>query len=135
MKRLLVAAILSVALLAGTRASVQATEFSIGLGFTLTFGTTCGPCDGGGCSAYGGSSCCKGCLPHPCWSGSYPLPVMYGGMMASTPSQGSYPSPSYGYPQYQGNYGGYNQGYAGMQQPPATPGISTIPPPSPDKSK
>jgi len=60
---------------------------------------------------------------------------MYGGMMASTPYQGSYPPPSYAYPPFQMNYGGYNQSYAWMQQPPATPGISTVPPPSPDKSK
>jgi hypothetical protein len=139
MKRLLVAALLSLALLGGTRTAAQAGEFGIGLGITLTF-TGSKSCAGSGDN--GNCSSCKGCLPHPCWSGSYPQPTMYGGLFASMPCQDSYPppypmpvAPNYGYPPFQGNYGGYNQGYGWMQPrpalAPATPGISTVPPPSP----
>ena len=66
----------------------------------------------------------------PGWSPCYPQPKMYGGLLASAPYQGGYPTPypAYGYAPMQG------YGYGWMPAPAAvsaTPGISTVPPPEP----
>ena len=127
MKRLLVTALLSGALLGGTQSTAQATGFGIGLRINLDF-------TGSSSGSNGSCSSCNGCLPPPGWSGYYPQPTMYGGLFANMPPQGCYPNA--GYPQqFQGNFVGYNQAYPWMQPVPAhasaTPGISNVPPPSP----
>ena len=129
MKRLLVAALLSAALLSATDASARAggAGFGIGVGLNLNFSAGCNK--GGGCQ------------PAPGWSGSYPQPMPYGGYQAWNPYQQQAPGCAYGYGGYngypqqggynafaqqggynafaqQGGFGGYDQSQAWMQQAP-----------------
>ena len=100
MKKSLVAALVSVALLSGTGATAHATTYRIGFGFSVSFSAS-PSCPSGGCSG-------PGCCVIPGWSGCYPPPVAWGGYYASNPYQAAY-TPNYGVPNYGGSVVGYDQ--------------------------
>ena len=128
MKRLF-AGLFAAALLGGTGGSAQAQSLTIG----FTIDLSCFGFGSGGCPTQnGGGSYCRTCFV-PGWSPEYPKPMMYSGMSASPACQGGYCAPYGGYSYAPSPMGyGYGQGYGWMPPAaPATPKISTVPPPEP----